>query len=368
MAVLATKQITRHQAISLIALFIFGNNVMIGVNSITGKDSWLAVIGAAILCIPILMMYGRILSLNPEQGFFDIIFKLWGKAFGTVATLLMVWFSLHSGALTFRSLYEFIIGNTLTDPPYLLFPMILLLIGLYLIRGGLSVLGKWSVSLVVYIFLLALLTAILSLKMIDPEYLQPVLRHSVKDMAIGTTQIMSFPFLETVILLPIVSTVKCDGRYISVLLKGLLLAMPIMIYVTLRNTLILGEPLMDIVYYPTFTAVQTLHIGGFLTRIEESISTYMILTCLTKIAVCLGMAANGVARISSLPEPEKIAAPMGLLLFAISLLAVRNMGELITFIKYYPMYTVTFQLLIPLALWLTAEWKNRRQKKAGLPS
>ncbi len=363
---MVNKQITRHQAISLIALFIFGNNVMIGVNSITGRDSWLAVIAAAVLCIPILIIYGRILSLYPEQGFFDIIFKLWGKTLGTVATLLMVWFSLHSGALTFRSLYEFIITNTLTDPPHLLFPTVLLLIGLYLIRGGLNVLGRWSISLVIYIFILALITASLGLKVMDPEYLQPVLRHSAKDMAIGVTQIMTFPFLETVILLPIVSTVKCDGRYTSILLKGLVLAMPIMVYVTLRNTLILGEPLMDIVYYPTFTAVQTLHVGRFLTRIEESISTYMILTCLTKSAVCLGMAANGVARISKLAEPEKIAAPMGLLLLAISFLIVRNMGELVTFIKYYPFYTVTFQLIIPVSLWLTAEWQSRRQRKNGL--
>jgi nanoRNase/pAp phosphatase (c-di-AMP/oligoRNAs hydrolase) len=76
---MVNESITSRQAIMLIVLFIFGSSVVVNASTIAKQDSWIALIIATVASIPFILMYARIIKFYPGEGFYDIIYKLYGK-------------------------------------------------------------------------------------------------------------------------------------------------------------------------------------------------------------------------------------------------------------------------------------------------
>ena len=98
-----TKSMSRNQAIVAITLFTFGSSVVMGINSNAGQDIWIAILLASVLTVPLFLMYARILDNFPNKNLFEISEILFGKVFGKIVTVLLVWYSLYLAALVLRN-------------------------------------------------------------------------------------------------------------------------------------------------------------------------------------------------------------------------------------------------------------------------
>lgn len=352
---------TKNQAVCLMVLFLLGNSVIYGVNVSTGRDAWLALLAAAALAVPVLWVYSRILAACPGQDFFAILKLSLGKFGGAAATLLFVWYALHLAALLLRTMTEFVDANSLPNPPHMLFPAALLLACLYLLRKGLPVLGKWSVVILCIVLITLVFTGIFAIKDMNPRWLLPVLRREPEQFASGVFELATFPFLESVLLLPLLPRTGAGGRKpFRLLMWGLAISASLLLFVILRNILLLGEPMLQRQFFPSFSATKVITLGNFLTRLEASISIYLIFTSLTHLAVCLYVAALGVARLAGLGEVKTLVAPVGLLALMLSCFAAGSMMELTGFLATYPYYAAVFQILLPLVVWGGCLWKKRK--------
>lgn len=106
--------ISERQGIILIVLFILGSTLLIGSAGQAKQDAWIAIIIAISWSIILLLMFSRILSLNPGKDLFDILEITFGKFIGKILSILMIWFAFHLGTLVLRNLSEF--TNTLVFP------------------------------------------------------------------------------------------------------------------------------------------------------------------------------------------------------------------------------------------------------------
>lgn len=112
-----TKSMSRNQAIVAITLFTFGSSVVMGINSNVGQDIWIAILLASVLTVPLFLMYARILDNFPNKNLFEISEILFGKVFGKIVTVLLVWYSLYLAALVLRNYSEFTQVGTMLETP-----------------------------------------------------------------------------------------------------------------------------------------------------------------------------------------------------------------------------------------------------------
>lgn len=351
------------QATCLMVLFLFGNSAMFGINGCAGRDSWAALLlaGAGALLVTTLL-YARILHLCPGQNFFDMLYSLFGKFVGSILCIFFVWYALHITALLIRMLTEFGMLNSLPEPPYYLVLILFVVVGIYLLRSGESVLGRWSViifavALGITIFIIAAATP----KM-DPFNLLPVFRRPAGEIFRGAARYLSFPFLECVIFIPLFCGHAQRTHAGKIFSRSIFWSTGILLCFLLCNLLLLGEPILSQLYFPSHSAAKLIYIGRFLTRLEEVISVFMLLSGLAKLVVCLQVSSKGLASLCGSKNSGEFIVPAALFSFALSIVVVNNMMDMNNFLSIYPVYASIFQLLLPLVIWGALEYKMFKKR------
>lgn len=354
--------ISTRQAVCIIALFIWGSSVVMGGSSEAGNDSWLSLLLAFAFLIPLLLIDGRLMQLYPEKNLFDIFQAIFGKTGGKIFILFISWYALHLCAIVLCNFSQFIEIVAMPETPQLPLLIVMLAVTTYLAFSGVETLGKWSVVTTPIVIFVVVFTTVLSLSFIDFSNILPVMEHSFSEIASGSLKVFSFPFAETVLFLGIADAVKRQTNPYKLYFYACAFGMLVLLVVMLRNIELLG-PLMRIEYFSSYIAARIIRVGDFLTRLEGSISMNFIISGVTKITLCLIVAAKGIAYLIGSPSYRRILIAVAVLVLALSVTLYGSAMQMFGFINAYPYYAMPFEVFIPVLLWLLAEIKTRRQKK-----
>ncbi len=357
------KPLTRMQAISLILMFNFGSSVVLGVSTGAGQDSWISLLLSTVYAIPVVLIYGRIASLNRGQSLYGAAVKRLGKVFGKLFTALMVWYALHLSALVLRNFSEFIQITALLETPQLPVAAIMVLTVAMLVKGGGKAIGKWAVATLPIVLGIVVLTVVLSINVMHPEYFLPVLDHSFSEIARDAYMILSYPFAETVLFLSMADMVSPRDSVIKISLEAVLFSAFLLLIIITRNMMVLGPEMISVEYFPSYSTARIINLGDFLSRIEGSISVNFMLAGVSKLAVCLIAASRGMASLFNIDNWRRLVVPMALMALMLSTILYRNTMEMFSFVKYYAYYAIPFQILLPLILWAFSEIGERRKRR-----
>lgn len=359
------EALSLRQAICFMILFIVGSSVVIGGASEAGQDSWVSFFIAAVMMIPVLLMYARIIHLFPETDLFDILVILFGKILGKVFIALFTWYAIHLGVLVVRNFSEFVEIVAMPETPQLPIMIGMILVTAYLARSGIETIGKWSVSVLPFILSVVTLTIALSLKDMDFSNILPIMEKSPITLLKSAYQTYTFPLAETVLFLCVASAFKKQDSPYKIYTYAILLGSLILLVVLLRNIEVLGAAMAGASYFASYTTARIIHIGDFLTRIEGSISVNFILSGITKITLCLLAAAKGTAKLFEIQDYKRILMPVSLLALALSTIIYDSTMEMFGFLKYYQYYAIPFQILLPVLIWVAAEIHAKKQSAAA---
>lgn len=359
------ETVSLRQAACIFVMFIFGSSVIMGVSTEAGQDSWLSLLMAQLLVLPIILVYARIMRLYPEMDIFEIIEIIVGKIGGKIIIILMSWYALHLCAMVVRNFSEFIKVTVLPETPQLNITVALILVAVYMSKSGIETMGKWSVIMLPIITLVVIFTTLLGLKRIDPTNLLPVMEHSLGEIAGSAYKIFAFPYAETVLFLYLAGSLKKKDSPYKLFTFSTLIATAIFLLVIIRNLLLLGPAVVSAKYYPSYTAVRIINIGDFLMRIEGSTALNFILAGVVKTTVCLIAASKGITRLFGLRNYMHIVFPLGLFVVALSTILYKNIKEGFDFVNTYQIYAIPFQIIIPVFIWILAEIKVRGDKAAS---
>lgn len=351
------------QSISTLVLFSFGSSVVMGVNTGAGQDSWLAIIFAALLCVPLYMMYARLLHLFPEQDVFSISTTVFGRVGGMLFTLLMGWYCLHLGALVLRNFAEFIEIIAMPQTPKFPMYLIMLFVAVYLAKSGVQALGRWNIIALYIVSGIVLLTILLSLDHMHISHLKPILNTPPRELTLNTLNLVAFPFAESVVFLAFGSSIAPKTRVYKLLGGALFFSQLVLVLIVVRNIMSLGIPTMQASLFPSYTSAKIINIGDYVARIEGSISVNFILAGVTKTTVCLLAATKALMHLSGAKEHQRLVVPTALLMLTLSVIVYSSATEMFDFIKVYPIYAFPFQIALPVILWLCAEIHVRIQRR-----
>lgn len=355
------ERITTGQAINLLILFITGSTLILGTGLGAKNDVWLAILLAIGLAVPAVFIYARILSLFPGQDLFAILRACFGKFFGGLISIFYIWYVFHLGALVLRNFGEFITTVGLPETP-LLIPMgVLALLCLWIVKEGVETMGRWASLFVFILYLIVLGTTLLSLPNIRVENLGPVLYNGLQPVIQSTFSSFAFPFAEVVIFLMVLSSLGKGKSPIKVYLTGLFVAGGAILLASVRNLVVLGADMLSSVYFPSYLTVRTVSIGDFLERVEITVAVGLLIGGFIKIAICLLGVCKGVAFLAGLRDYRSIATPIAFLMLLLAYIVYDSIMEMYTWaFNVWTLYSLPFQVLIPIVVWIVAEVKKKK--------
>ncbi len=355
--------ITYTQAVFLLVQFLFGSSVVLGVSSIAGQDAWASLLIATAMMVPLLLVYARIMRLYPETDLFDILEILFGKIFGKVLIALITWYALHLCSLVVRNFTEFMQIVAFPETPQLPMMISLILVTAYLAISGVNILGKWSMIMLPIVALTVILTIVMATVDMDFTNLQPILANGFQKILLGGYQILTFPFAETVLFLGVAGSVRKEINPYKMYGFAILTGSFILMLIILRNITILGSPMISASYFPSYVTARILHVSDFLTRVEGTITMNFLLSGIVKITLCLIVAAKGISKLFAIDDYKRMIMPTSMLAVALCAIVYKSAMEMFGFIVYYQVYAIPFQMIIPTAVWITAEIRNKMQTK-----
>ena len=356
------ERISGKQIICIIVLFVLGSNLITGGNMMASEDSWASLIIGYLIAIPIVSVFAYFKKSFPNKDLFDLAYISFGKIGGAIITVIFSIFAIRLGSLVIRNFTEFIQVVSLPETPQYINAICFGFISLYTIKKGIEVLARGATFVLPFVTITILILGILSIKHINLDYIKPVLGQDWKLIFKGAIYNVMFPFAETavfIMLFPLVDSKKSPAKlYIYAITFGTCLFLDVII----RNILILGFPVLESVYFPSYSAVGVINIKDFITRIEVLVTGNFIVSGLVKITVCLYASCKGIAKLFNIKEYKKLAAPITLLMIATSGFIFENTMHMFENINNRGFFILIVQVGVPVIVLIGAKIKMRKSK------
>ncbi len=358
--------ITKKQTIAIMLAFLLGSSMVLGTGREAGKDAWIAILAACIMVLPLVLILSRILSLFPGMGLYEIIFTVYGRIIGTVFTLIYVWYTFHIGALVLRNFSEFVKIVGLHETPQFVTAAVFMLLCIWAVKAGIEAIARWT-AIVLPIMLLVIFTITM---LLIPEYninnIRPLLYDGVLPVIDASFSVLAFPFAEIVVCSIIFCYVKRENKPYKIFIWSILISAAVLSISTFRSLLVLGAGNIRLLFFASYASARLVKLGDFLERIEVTVAIVFLLGGFVKTSICLLSASKGIADSFGIQDHRKLAAPVGLLIMMYSLVLFESTIEMFDWAsQLYKYYAVPFEIILPVIIWIGAEIKAARQRKAG---
>lgn len=347
------------QLACITAIYIIGSSSVIGNNGMAKKDTWIALLLAAAVSVPLILLYAGLVKLYPGQTMFDMLYIALGKRVGWIVTLLTTAYCFQLGVMVLRDFPEFVHATALQKTPIVILALLISLVCAYLVKLGVRSFGKAGILFMWIVGIVAILTFFLLISNMRLKHIRPVLATPIPTIALNTAKLLSTPFGETVLLLCLYSNIKPGQSAKKPFVAGLLLGGGYLLLSILRNILVLGAENFSSLYFPSYSAVSTINIGDFFQRVEVMVAGYLLICDILKVSIAMYATCLGLSKLLKLREYRVVALPVALLMAAFS---VMEFGSIMQYYHWNPrsfLITIPFQLLIPLILWCVGIFKQK---------
>ena len=364
--------VSNRQAISMLALFIIGSSLILGISKNANQDAWIGFLIGFAAFLPIAYVYSRLMARYPGKDVFEICIEVFGPVLGRAAIVLLVWYAIHLGSLVMRNFSGFIQVTTFDQMPQTVSLLSLAFLVIWAARKGVEVLGRSASVMLPILLIIVLATVLLLIKDMHVEYLMPV-GENLSAVPKDALSSFTYPFAETVLFLGLLTNIQGGKTIGKPIMIGATIGMAVILFGGFfRNAMVLGFPLEKEINFASFNAVSIVIAGGFLSRIEGLVTANLLMAGFVKISVCLIAASKGVARLINTDDHKPFAAPLGLIMVALASIVYQNTLQMFAFIDVYKYYALPFQVFIPVALAVSAEIKlmikARREKNGKAPA
>ena len=353
--------ITTKQAIATLTIFIVSNNFLHNVHYYAKQDFWISFVFVIIFFMFILFAYSRIISLFPHENLLDIFRFLFGKVVGSIFYALLIIYAFTLAAFVTNHFTLFIQTITLPETPQYAYAICIVAVSMYIAKQGIESLGRWSLFSLPFIIGIFLLTVVLSVQLWNPDNLKPVFQSSVTVIAENTFDSISL-LNQCVVFLLVFDTLKEPQKAKKIFYVSMAIGIAMIVITIFRNILVLGMRNNELLATASVSAVSVIQLKPFLERIEVIITIIFIICGIANVSVSLIGVCKGTAKLLKMESAQSLIVPIGVFLLMVSTNTFENIMQIF---RYFPLYIYVafpFQIIIPLAALITAEFKKNQIK------
>lgn len=348
-------------AFSIIMLIQISNSLFLGYPETGGPETWISLLICTVIITPVMVLYARLVHLMPGKDLYEMMefaFGKWGKC---ILAAFYAFYFLNLAAIVRGNYAEFIHLTSLYQTPFIIICLVFFAVCVYIACKGVRVLGLWCSTILVFAVGSILLLTLLSTSDMNFNHLVPLNQEGLGGLIENAFRFVPLPMAESVMVLSIVGNLQKRVNPYKMFLFSTLSSIAFFILLFLQNCSVLSWDTLITMYFPSYKAASVIQVGSIGTRIESLMAFMFILAGISKITLSLIAGTKAVQHLFFLKNYEPLLLPVGFFTVALSVIAFENIMQMFDFISYYVIYAVPFQILIPVALWVTAEIKIRKR-------
>ncbi|WP_036746863.1 GerAB/ArcD/ProY family transporter [Paenibacillus sp. UNC451MF] len=318
----------------------------------TNQDSWISIAIASFVGIGVAFVIGLICRQNSTMPFVDWLSQRLGTKVGMGIGILLTYYYFNTTLIIIREFVNFLAENVLTKTPIYVLLIVTMAVVMYAVGSGIEVIAR--INMIVFILSVAFLfiTAILLIKDVHPKFLFPVWDHSFSKIVQGS--FIPFSWLSEVsILLLIAPFLTHSAEAGKVGMWGIIFTGAELGLIVVAAVTLFGPRLVSLMAYPTFNVIGIIQLGSFMERIDILFISIWICLMYIKISIFMFGAFHCFIRTCRIRNEKPFLFSVGLFALLSTYYFWPKSSNFMYFTKY-PLapYLVTFNVLLPLLIWL----------------
>ncbi|PKM73002.1 MAG: spore gernimation protein [Firmicutes bacterium HGW-Firmicutes-16] len=358
--------ITNTQLIYLILSFL--ESMVISINfsyGISKQDTWIAVLAAFVITIPIMLGYTAIAKSYPGKNLIQINDEALGPYVGKLFSALYIWFLFELMIHYAYFFNSFWITYIMTETPRLVFVAIFILVSAFAVWSGIETIARCSVIFTIIVSITVVFVISLLLKDMKIVHFLPILDLTPKDFIQSVHIILTIQFCDLIAFLMIFPYTKNNKAIRKPMLLALCLSTLMLLIVVLVNTAVMGVRITNTTSV-SFAITREIDIGNVLTRLDVLVALTLLATVFMKVSVFYYTTVLGLAQLLGLRSYKPLIVPIGLIAIAISAnLYPSDMEQVYAGRNIWPFNAMLFEIILPLITLITIALRNLFKDTGG---
>ncbi len=340
--------ITNRQLMFLI--FSFMEFMVMSINfvySVSGRDTWIAVLAAYAVAIIAAVMYTAIIEKFPGEDLVRINDIVLGPYIGKLFSVLYIWFFFEYMIHFAYFFNSFWITYIMTDTPREVFAIMLIIICAMAVRSGIEVIARCSFLFSTIVAAMVIIAAILLIKDLNINNFMPILNIEPKKFIQSVHSILTIPFCDIVVFLMLMPYAKDKKKIRKPMLAAISLSTLLLLINVLVNIAVAGQRVVTSSSV-TFAIIREIEIGEVLTRLDVLVAITLLITVFMKITIFYYATVLGLSQMLRLRSYKPLIVPVGIIATAISIFLYPSDMEQVYAAQYiWPFNASLFEFVLP---------------------
>ena len=271
------------------------------------QDAWIAIILSGIIGLIPLLIYLYLMNYKKELNFFSLNEYLFGKKLGKIINTIIVVVVTLCVIIYFFNLTNFISSQYLNKTSNILIIMVLIIPVIYLLLQDLKVIGRTTFILFLFSLLLLFFSIFGLLGQVDLNNIKPIMEHSFTNIFVTASKLICYMVFQLILLLSVPKNEILNNKNFNTsILKTYIFVYIIMTILFFIVISVLGSNLALIYQYPEFHVLKRISIGGFIERVESTLSLRWIFYMFTIVVFGLYFIKNYISVTFNIQSDSKI--------------------------------------------------------------
>ena len=337
-------KISKRQAIFLLANSILASMVLITpalMAKAAGQDAWIAVLIAGVFGLLFGMLVISVGLRHPEKNMVEYGIDLLGPWLGRAVAIIFALFFLHLNAYVVRSFGSLLITETMPETPLVVFNILIVLIAAYGAYLGLEVFSRVNEIVFPLSILVGVAIVAMGLPEMNFDLFKPLFAHPLPQMLRASLVLFAF-YAEGTFLLMIIPSFRQPNEARQVVWPVVLILSVAMLFDVGALIALFGHEDTARMVFPTYEFAKTVHLGGFLERIESLVVGVWVATVGLKVTVFYYVSVLIFAQTFNLKDYRPLVLPYALILVVLSLLGWADTNQITLYMsRYFPLFAFT---------------------------
>jgi spore germination protein KB len=328
------------------------------------QDSWIAVIGGTVLCLPLIWVYGSLMVNYPDRNFLQLLEECFGRVAGKILGVMFVWFFMTLASLNLIDMAQFVKLTTMEDTPCAVLAVMAVAVAAIAVRQGLKVVAWYSSLFFVISSLILVASLIMVTDQMSLENFLPTFELPAMEYVQGTHIIATIPFGEVIAFLMLTPNLKIPGKNAhKYLMGGFAAGAATLLLVVVRDIGVLGSA-VHLFTLPSLITFRLISLGEALSRMEILFSIVLIILLFFKILLLFYVTTISIAQLFGLKAYWNLALATGALIITYGLTLYpypvehAASGQEVT-----PVMWTFFEIIMPVVVLIVA--KLRKLPRTG---
>lgn len=324
------------------------------------QHAYLSYVPVVFVMIISMWMVSRMQRRFPNQDLFEALAERF-PLMGRLAGVMYILFFFFIFARDIRLIGDYVSITLLETTPISIVVLSLMIMAVFIVRGGLGSLIGMSELYVTLFLLNSIIVPFMLIQQLNMENLMPYFH--VDTVGVGKGSWYIFSFYGEMIALPFV--VKGSDFRFKPVLWGIIISGLVMMLIIVETITSIGVPIASRLVYPSYELARQLQISDFLDRFDLALAAATLPTMITKIAFDLYFVCWGLKRMIPNVSGKVMTGPVALLGFVCAFWFFRNAIQLYRFTREWTWIAIVFEVLFPIVLFLFLRPRKKDKKESN---